>query len=85
LGLKLSLESQELATTVKRFNLGLVAVLGVAFVVWGDRIFPGRIGEVSSQARSAIVSSIKNSFPSDTPGENPNERTKKAIDDLEQR
>ena len=69
---------------MKRFNLGLVAVLGVAFVAWGDRVFPGRIGEASSQVRSAIVSSIKNSFPSDTQGENPNKRTLKAIEELEQ-
>ena len=58
-------------------------LLGIAFIAWGDRVFPGRTGEVSHQVRTTIVNALKGSFPTDAPGENPSERTKKAIEELE--
>lgn len=70
---------------MKWFHLKLVVVLGVAFIAWGDRIFPGRLGAASQQVRSQIVRSLKAAFPSDIPGQNPSERTRKEIENLEQR
>lgn len=68
---------------MKRFNLGLLAFLGVAFVAGGDRVFPGRIGAASEQARTGVVRFVKGIFPSETQFENPNNRTEEALKELE--
>ncbi|MBD1843550.1 hypothetical protein H6F89_09105 [Cyanobacteria bacterium FACHB-63] len=65
-----------------RIPVGLVLMLSVVFIGFGDQILPPEIGRYSFQARSTIDQLLVNAFPTWQPKTNPHRRTEEAVRDV---
>ncbi|MER3431901.1 MAG: hypothetical protein C4288_00340 [Leptolyngbya sp. ERB_1_1] len=64
-----------------KIPVGLLFMLSVVFIGFGDRFLPSQIGRCSFQARNSIDQLLVNAFPSWQPKTNPYRRTEEAIRD----
>ncbi|WP_353930062.1 hypothetical protein WJM97_17430 [Okeanomitos corallinicola TIOX110] len=55
----------------------------VLFVAGGDKIFPGAVGEASTQARTTVNNFFVGLFPTWEPKTKPYERTEKELENIE--
>ena len=57
----------------------------ILFITLGDKVLPGELGKSSAQTRIALNNFALNLFPTIKRPKNPNTRTEKAVEDLEQK
>jgi hypothetical protein len=70
---------------MKRVPIGLILLLSVVFVGFGDQILPKPIGKYSTAARTTLDNMMVSAFPEWTPKTNPYGRTEDAIKQTEKR
>jgi hypothetical protein len=63
----------------KRFPIGIILFLAVAYIGFGDSVLPGVAGQYSYQTRATLNQMMINIFPSWKPKTNPYRRTEDAI------
>lgn len=68
---------------MRRIPVGLILLLGVGFIGFGDQILPQPIGRYSLQARTMLDQAMIQMFPSWHSKTDPYARTEKAIDNAE--
>lgn len=64
--------------------IGPLLILALLFITLGDRVLPAPLNEVSRNTRTSINKFLVGLFPDWHPT-NPNERTEKEVEQLEQR
>lgn len=67
---------------MKRY-MPFIVIGTVLFVVAGDKVFPGAVGNASYQVRSSINNALVGAFPTWRPKTNPYERTEKELDQVQ--
>jgi hypothetical protein len=70
---------------MKKLPFGLIALVGLVFVGFGDQFLPTAIGKYSYQTRATLDNMMVGLFPSWRPKTNPNRRTEDAVNNLNQR
>jgi hypothetical protein len=62
--------------------VGLILLVGLVFVGFGDQFLPPEIGRYSLQTRSSIDQFFINTFPQWKPKTKPHQRTEDAVETL---
>jgi hypothetical protein len=70
---------------MKRVPVGLIVLLSVCFVGFGDQVFPKSIGKYSTAARASLDNIMVSAFPEWKPKTNPYGRTEDAVNQTEKR
>jgi hypothetical protein len=66
-----------------RIPFGLILLLGLVYIGFGDQFLPTSIGRYSFQARSSLDQMLVAAFPSWRPKTDPQQRTREAIQETE--
>ncbi|MCU0549238.1 MAG: hypothetical protein MUC48_07815 [Leptolyngbya sp. Prado105] len=66
----------------KKIPVGLILLVSLIFVGFGDQFLPPEIGKYSFQTRTAIDQIFVNAFPNWKPKTQPYERTEEAVRDM---
>jgi hypothetical protein len=67
-----------------RVPFGLILLLSLVYIGFGDQFLPSSIGRYSLQARSSLDQMLVGAFPSWRPKANPQQRTQEAVKQSEQ-
>jgi hypothetical protein len=62
-----------------KMPVGLILLVGLIFVGFGDQFLPPAIGRYSFQTRTALDQLLVNAFPNWQPKTNPHQRTEDAV------
>ena len=68
-----------------KLPIGFLLLLSMLFIAVGDRVLPPAIGQYSFQTRAAFDRMLISLFRSWRPRTNPNQRTERAVEKLENR
>ncbi len=68
---------------LRKIPFGLIFLLTLVYVGFGDQFLPGSIGQYSTQLRARFDDMLVAGFPSWRPKSQPNARTQEAIKNLE--
>jgi hypothetical protein len=66
----------------KKIPVGLVLLVSLVFVGFGDQFLPPEIGKYSFQTRNAIDQMLVNAFPNRRPKTDPYRRTNEAVENI---
>jgi hypothetical protein len=66
-----------------KIPFGLILLLGLIYIGFGDQFLPLSIGRYSFQARSSLNQMLVGAFPSWRPKADPQQRTREAIQQTE--
>ncbi len=69
----------------KRFPIVTLLLLAVAYIGFGDQVFPRSMGKYSTQTRQAIDGMMIGAFPGFSSKTRPNARTEDAVRQTESR
>jgi hypothetical protein len=67
---------------MKRY-IPFILIAAVLFIAGGDRVFPGTVGQASTQTRTVVNSFFVGLFPSWEPKTKPYERTEQELEKIE--
>ncbi|KAM3093293.1 hypothetical protein ACKFKG_20005 [Phormidesmis sp. 146-35] len=66
-----------------RFPFGLILLLSLVYIGFGDQFLPFSLGRYSFQARSSLNQIMVGAFPSWRPKADPQQRTQEAVKQTE--
>ncbi|NET03085.1 MAG: hypothetical protein F6K62_04530 [Sphaerospermopsis sp. SIO1G2] len=67
---------------MKRY-IPFIVIGTILFIVGGDKVFPGAVGQMSYQVRNSINNTLMGAFPKWERQTNPYERTEKQLEETE--
>ncbi len=70
---------------MKRVPVGLIVLLSVCFIGFGDQVLPKSIGKYSTATRASLDNMMVSAFPEWKPKTNPHRRTQDAINQTDNR
>jgi hypothetical protein len=68
---------------LRKIPFGLIILLTLVYVGFGDQFLPRSVGQYSTQIRTSFDNMLVASFPSWRPRANPNARTEEAVKNTE--